>query len=207
MNKTNLFSATKNFLFLPLCAGSVFFFSSCNDDEIKKEDTPEMITEVNLIFTPVGGGATVTATATDPDGEGVQDIQTDGPIILSAQKTYTLELELINGLEDPSNPGYDISEEVEEEADEHQFFFSWTNNVFSNPSGNGNIDNRNDPVNYSDEDVNGLPLGLETSWTTASAASGKFRILLKHQPEIKSATSSSADGETDLDIEFDVTIQ
>ena len=101
-----------------------------------------------------------------------------------------------------------ITEEVVEESHEHMFFFSWTNNVFSDPTGNGNIDNRNDDINYEDADYNGLPLRLETSWTTgAAAAAGAFRVLLKHQPDIKNATSSSTTGETDLDITFTINVE
>ena len=185
---------------------SMAVMTSCDEDPVK-EDTPELITEVTLTFTPAGGGAVVVVTATDPDGDGVQPIAADGPISLEANKVYTLSLTLVNGLVAPTDPAYDITTEIEEEKDEHMFFFSWTNNVFANPAGNGNVDNRNDAVNYNDEDTNGLPLGLSTDWTAASAtASGEFTVLLKHQPDIKSATSSSADGETDVDVTFDVAI-
>ena len=146
-------------------------------------------------------------TAEDPDGEGVQDIQTDGPITLDHDKSYTLSLSLVNGLAQPSDPEYDITEEVSEESDEHLFFFSWTNNVFADPAGNGNVDNRTDPLNYEDVDANGLPLGLETSWTTGSASSGNFRLMLKHQPDLKSATSDASTGDTDFDLTFDVVVQ
>jgi hypothetical protein len=118
-----------------------------------------------------------------------------------------MTITLINGLANPSDPAYDVTAEVEEEGDEHMFFFSWTNNVFSDPTGNGNIDNRNDDVNYEDSDANSFPLGLETSWTTAGVSSGNFRVMLKHQPEQKSATSSSNTGETDLDVTFTVAVQ
>lgn len=181
--------------------------SGCGDDDPEKEDTPELITYATLTFTPTGGGASVIVKATDPDGEGVQDLIIDGPINLLTNKTYVLTIELINGLADPSEPEYDITAEVEEEGDEHLFFFGWTNNVFSNPAGNGNIDNRTDAVNYNDEDDDGLPLGLNTSWTTATtAASGTFRVLLKHQPDLKSATSTSSMGESDLDLTFTIAI-
>jgi hypothetical protein len=116
-------------------------------------------------------------------------------------------LTLANGLVKPSDPEYDVTEEVEAEGDEHIFFFSWTNDVFSDPSGNGNIDNRADDVNYQDEDINGLPLGLETIWTAGAASSGEFRVVLKHQPDLKSATSESGIGETDLDLTFTVKIE
>jgi hypothetical protein len=194
-------------LFSSLALVSMSFLTSCDDDDPKKENTPELITEVTLTFTPTGGGSTVTATATDPDGEGVQNLTVDGPINLAVDKTYTLSLELINGLADPSEPEYDITAEVEEEGDEHMFFFGWTNNVFNNPAGNGNIDARADAVNYNDEDDNGLPIGLSTSWTSAaSAASGTFTVMLKHQPDLKSETSTSSTGESDLDVTFTINV-
>lgn len=192
---------------MALAIASVSVISGCDDDDPKKEDTPELITKATLTFTPSAGGAPVVVTATDPDGEGVQDITVDGPINLAAAKSYTLSIQLINELAAPTDAEYNITEEVEEEGDEHMFFFSWTNNVFNDPTGNGNIDNRNDDVNYDDEDANGLPLGLETFWTTGTASSGKFRIMLKHQPELKTASSTSSTGETDLDIEFTINVQ
>jgi hypothetical protein len=186
------------------------FLSSCKKDDPEPENIPELITKAKLKFTPTGGAA-VEVTATDPDGEGVQNIKIDGPINLIKGTTYTLSLELYNELYKSTEEGYNISDEVAEEADEHQFFFEWTAGVFSNPTGNGNIDNKSDPVNYgSSVDSKGLPLGLTTSWTTsagASAGANRFRILLKHQPEIKSATSTSADGESDLDLTFTIAIQ
>jgi hypothetical protein len=190
-----------------LAIGLTSFMSSCGDDDPKKENVPELITEATLTFTPVGGGAAIVATATDPDGEGVQDLTVDGPIELTINTSYTLTIELINGLADPSEEEYDITAEVEEEGDEHMFFFAWTNNVFSNPTGNGNVDNRSDAVNYNDEDENGLPLGLSTNWTSAaSAADGTFRLILKHQPDLKSDVSTSSTGETDLDLTFTISI-
>jgi hypothetical protein len=191
---------------------SIGFLSGCDDGDPKKENTPELITKATLVFTPSGGGSAVTVTATDPDGEGVQDITVDGPINLAANKTYTLTLALINELAKPADPGYNITEEVEEEGDEHIFFFSWTNNVFSDPAGNGNVDNRGDVVNYTggpnSKDANNRPLGLTTTWTSAaSTASGSFRVLLKHQPNLKSDTSDSNTGDTDLDITFTINIQ
>lgn len=185
----------------------VSMFSACSDDDPKKENTPELITEVTLTFTPTGGGSVVEAIATDKDGEGVQKLTVDGPIDLAAGATYTLTIELINGLVDPTEDEYDITAEVREEGHEHMFFFGWTNNVFSDPAGNGNIDTRADDVNYTDEDDNELPIGLSTRWTAAeSSASGTFRVMLKHQPKKKTATSTSATGESDIDLTFTVNV-
>jgi hypothetical protein len=92
------------------------------------------------------------------------------------------------------------------------FFFGWTANLFADPTGDGNIDNRTDAVNYSGAsnalDENNLPLGLTTTWTTTgSSGGGTFRVLLKHQPELKSANSTSTVGETDLDLTFNIGVQ
>ncbi len=200
--------ATLKNLSLALFAVGVLMLAGCEDDDPKKEDTPELITKATLTFTPNGGGSAVVVSATDPDGEGVQDIRVDGPINLAANTTYTLSIALINELADPSDEEYNITEEVEEEGDEHMFFFGWSNSAFSNPAGNGNIDARVDAVNYLDEDEGGLPIGLSTSWTTGTAVSrATFRVILKHQPDLKTATSGSQVGETDLDIEFTLNVQ
>lgn len=189
--------------------GVIFLIlSGCEAEDPVKENTPELITRVTLTFVPTDGGAPVTATASDPDGDGVQDIAVDGPINLTASVSYTLTLSLINELAETSSPEYDITEEVEEEGNEHMFFYGWTHNVFSDPTGDGNIDNRDGIVNYQDVDAKNLPIGIITKWTAgaASSSSGVFRIVLKHQPELKTSTSDANTGETDLDIEFEINV-
>jgi hypothetical protein len=190
----------------------LFIFSaiiSCNPDDPKKEDAPELITKATLTFTPQGGGNTVTVSATDPDGEGVQDLQAEDNILLATGKTYDLSISMINELAAPGEDGYDITEEVEEEGAEHLLLFSWNNNIFSSPSGNGNIDNRSDEVIYTDTDSKNLPVGLTTRWTTPQTGglSGSLRVVLKHQPGLKSQTSGINIGETDMDLTFTVNIQ
>jgi hypothetical protein len=185
--------------------------SSCSLDDPQKEEAPELVTRATLTFTPAGDGTPTIVTATDPDGEGFQDIAVDGPIDLETNKTYILTLTLINQLAELTDPAYNITDEVEEEGIEHQFYFGWTGNVFSNPTGDGNIDNKDDAVNYTgganSKDANNRPLGLTTTWTsTANVASGTFRVLLKHQPDLKSDTSDSNTGETDLDISFTINV-
>ena len=192
----------------------MLFLASCSKDEPKKEDTPELITKATLVFTPVDGSAAVTVTATDPDNQGSQPIRVDGPINLVKNKTYVMTIELINGLAKPTDAAYDVTEEVEEEGDEHQFFFSWTNSAFSSPTGDGNIDNPNDGLNYTggtnSKDKDGGNLGLTTTWTTANPSgsiSSNFRVVLKHQPGLKTNTSDANTGETDLDLTFVLNVQ
>ena len=196
---------------------AIFFMAlvitSCSkDEEPQKEDVPELITKATLTFTPTSGDLVV-VTATDPDGIGVKDLTVDGAINLRKDQTYVLTIQLLNGLAQPTDDEYNVTDEVESEGDEHQFFFAWTKGVFADPSGNGNIDNGTDALNYSggatSKDKNGRALGLTTTWTTTDAVidDASFHVLLKHQPDLKSDTSDSNSGETDLDITFVVNVE
>lgn len=191
------------FLFAFLLLG---LFSSCGDDDDKPVETEEEeITRVSLTFTPTSGGDPIVATWFDADGEG-----SGAPIIddieLEESETYMLDLMLTNTL---GSTDEDITAEISEEDDEHMFFFSFTNDIFSDPTGNGNVDDRNDPINYNDQDSNGLPVGLSTTWTAGEALSspGEFNIVLKHQPELKTSSSDATVGGTDVDITFSINIQ
>ena len=184
---------------------TLFIFTACEEDDAapEEEHEEEVITDVKLIFTPASGSV-VTARAQDPDGEGVQELQVLDAINLAQGTTYILTFEIMNNLE---TPGEDIGEEIAEEDDEHQIFFAFTDGAFSNPTGNGNIDNASDPINYNDSDGNGNPVGLNTSWTTAGASTGTFTVRLQHQPDVKTATSGANDGDTDFELQFVLNIE
>ena len=184
---------------------TLFIFTACEEDEAAPEEENEMevFTDVKLVFTPTGGGAAVEAAAQDPDGAGVQELQVLGAINLAANTSYTLTMVIENCLESPCEL---MNEEIEEEDDEHQFFFAFTNDAFTSPAGNGNIDSASDPINYNDSDGNGNSLGLNTSWTTGPASTGTFTVQLQHQPDVKTATSGSTDGDTDWALTFNLNI-
>jgi hypothetical protein len=184
---------------------TLFIFTACEEDEAapEEENEVEVFTDVKLVFTPIGGGAAVEAAAQDPDGAGVQELQVLGAINLAANTEYLLSLMIENCLEDPCE---DMNEEIAEEAEEHQFFFAFTNDAFTSPVGNGNMDNASDPINYIGFDGNGNPVGLNTNWTTGSASTGTFTVQLQHQPDVKTATSGSTDGDTDFALTFNLNI-
>lgn len=197
----------KKYYFYLLLAG-MLGFTACSDDEVPPEEPElEVITDVSLVFTNNANAAdVVTARAQDPDGEGVQDLQVLDPINLTAGATYTLTFVITNAL-DPTDPE-DVTEEIEDEDDEHQFFYSFTDGAFTSPTGNGNVDTASDPLNYLDQDDDMNPVGLSTSWTAGAASTGgTFRVILKHQPDIKTSTTGSTDGDTDFDLSFVLNIQ
>ena len=115
----------------------------------------------------------------------------DAPVIingtLQANTVYDGTLELLNESEAPAE---DISEEIKEEDEDHQFFFS--------VSGNLDLD-----INYNDQDGNGNPVGLASIATAGNTSQGQLTIILRHEPD-KSATGvsdgdiSNAGGETDI---------
>jgi len=198
----------KNYSVMAMLFGAVVM-TSCKPDEIvpEEENELEVITDVKLVFTNTADATDIVeARAQDPDGTGVEDLAILDEINLDTSKTYTLTFEIFNNLD---SPGENIGNEILEEDEEHQIFFSFSNDAFSNPLGNGNIDNAADPINYNDSDANGNSVGLSTNWTTPSTqlTGGNFTVRLQHQPDVKTASSGANDGDTDFELSFFLNIQ
>jgi hypothetical protein len=171
--------------------------SACNDDDPEIENQEELITTVRLTFTPTGNtGSQVIATWQDRDGDGGNP-PVVSPITLSPNTTYTLAVALSD---DSKSPSVNITEEVEEEAEEHQLFFRTTLTGMT--------------IAYNDQDGNNRPLGLVNTVTTPTAGSGTLTVILRHEPN-KTATGvaggdpTNAGGETDIETTppFSVTVR
>lgn len=174
----------------------VFSMNSCKKDPVEPviENEEEVITTLNFTLTPDGGGDAVIFSFQDLDGDGGSAAVIENGI-LAANTTYTGALELLNETESPAE---DITEEVEEEAEEHQLFFETTLTALA--------------VSYADTDADGNPIGLATTVTTGDAEMGTLTITLRHEP-VKDGTGVSdgditnAGGETDIEVTFDVDVQ
>ncbi len=190
----------KTFKTITLLFISALIFTACNNDDDDASlpvpvNEEEVITTLTATLTPVGSGATVTLQTRDLDGNGP-----DAPVVtplgvLQANTIYNVSLVLLNETESPAEL---INEEIEEEDDEHQFFYQATNNV-------GMFD-------YSDFDGNGDPIGLAFTLTTTDAATGTITITLRHEPVKDAAGVSDGDitnagGETDIQATFNVTVE
>lgn len=178
-------------------ASTAFLFSSCKKDNNTPvdENETELITTVQLTFSPQNGGNDIVYKFVDKDGAGGND-----PIItndtLSANTTYNLS---VSFLDETSNPPDTITNEVREENLDHQVFFQ--------PDSNLNIS-----FSYNDVDDHGHPLGLQDIAATGAASSGNLKITLRHQPDksginVPSGDITNAGGETDAEVTFDVVIQ
>lgn len=176
--------------FAVFIVATVLFISGCSDNNVINPPNPneeELITTVILNFLNLTTGQTLTFEFDDPDGEGGNPPVRFDSIRLASNSTYDLEILLLDRSKTPVDT---VSEEIEEEADEHQFFFTPVNADVS--------------IVYLDFDKNNVPLGLKSRWTTGNISNGAVNIVLKHQPGIK-PTSGAGDpniGETDVEVEF-----
>ena len=175
---------------------SSLVFISCDpaDDPIPVNEE-EVITTMTATLTPTGGGTAIVLKTQDLDGNGP-----NAPVItvsnpLAINTVYTGVMEVLNETESPAE---DITEEVLEEALEHQFFFTPTNGIAT--------------VAYTDTDSEGNPVGIQFTLTTTDAGSGTITISLVHEPEktepgVSSGDITNAEGETDIDATFSIVVQ
>ena len=176
------------------CLMFFLIFTSCGKDDPVIPNEEELITTVNVTLTPNGGGADVVLSYKDLDGDGSGAPEITGGDLL-ANQLYNGTIELLNETEDPAE---DITEEVQEEDEDHQFFFGSSISDIS--------------FAYSDEDADGNPVGLNFILTTGNAAAGTISVTLIHEP-IKDALGvpdgdiTNAGGESDIDVDLPVNVQ
>lgn len=168
-------------------------FTSCEKDPVI-ENEEEVITTLIYTLTPTAGGDATVLRFQDLDGDGGNAPTIEGGT-LTANTTYTGVLELLNEQESPAE---DITEEVAEEDEEHQFFFETTVPSLS--------------ISYDDEDADGNPIGLRSNLSTGDAGSGTITVILRHEPNktasgVADGDSSNAGGETDIEVTFDIDVQ
>ena len=178
---------------------SIIFLSSIILTSCSKSEDPEPVNEEEIIttitVTLVNGSNTIELKSKDLDGDGP-----NAPVItvsgnLAANTTYNGTITLLNETETPAE---DITKEVKEEGDEHQFFYSATNSIAT--------------FAYSDTDSNSNPIGLSFTLTTTTAGTGVVGVILRHEPNktasgVSTGDITNAGGATDVDVSFNVTVQ
>jgi hypothetical protein len=179
-------------------------FASCESDDPEPENDGEVITDVTLNFQELDEsgnpiGLITSFTASDPEGIEVGGSPTIQPVSLTRGKTYRMTIEVMNSIDNE-----DITEEILEEADEHQFFFlgsAFSSNIMT--------------IIY--DDPSGELIGLQNILTISSSPgtnNTQMQVVLRHDLDknFPGATNPNfanfvqAGGETDLDITFPVVI-
>ncbi len=180
----------KNFKLL----ASLLFLSltvfSCTDDPDPVNEE-EVITTMTVTLSANAVGTPVELKYVDLDGDGP-----NAPVItvsgdLASETVYNGSIVLLNETESPAE---NITEEVEEEDDEHQFFYTVGAGLDA-------------AVEYGNFDGNLNPLGTEFLLSTGAAGSGTLTFTLRHEPKKPNDGLSDAGGSTDISATFALTVQ
>ncbi len=163
---------------------SNMMFTACTKEKATEENTEELITTVIVKLTPVAGGSPLEFKYEDIDGVGGA-AATFQEIVIAPNKVYNAQIILLDKTKSPVDT---VSAEVEEEANDHQFYFT--------PNSGVNL-----TVSNLETDPLGRPLGLTSTWATGAASTGKIFITLKHKPGIKGTSDAITVGETDVSTE------
>jgi len=170
-------------------------FIGCDDDDnptIPNEE--EVITTVIYSLVPEGGGEEVLFTFRDMDGDGAGEPVITGGTLQSGT-VYNGTLTFLNETETPAE---DVTEEIRNEDEEHQVFFSSPGDIV---------------VSYSDKDENENPIGLATKLDAGTTTgTTTLKIVLIHEPDkaadgVSEGDPTNAGGETDIDVSFTVEIE
>ncbi|WP_316930194.1 type 1 periplasmic binding fold superfamily protein [Aquimarina megaterium] len=197
---------TRKLLSTLIVGGILFASCSSDDDNPVPVNEEELITKMTVSL--VGGGGTVTLVVADEDGA-------DGPVApvitvsgnLTANTTYTGSVELLNESESPAEL---INEEIEAEADEHQFFYEASSalNITTAYTDKESDYKKEDGTSFTTTN----PVGLTFTVTTTDAGTGTLTVTLRHQPNkaadgVAAGNIANAGGDTDITQSFDITVQ
>lgn len=178
-----------------LAFGSIFFIACSSDDDKVPEiiNEEEVITTMKVTLTPENRGETIVFSYQDLDGDGSNEavVQTEN---LAVNTRYDASILLLNETVEPME---NITLEVEEEGEEHQFFYN-------NDAGM--------TTTYADMDANGNPIGVDFVLHTSGANSGSLTVVLRHEPNknaegVNEGNIENAGGETDILVTFDIVVQ
>jgi len=204
---------------MPIAASILLTLSACSDVEGHDHDghdhhdhEHEVMTTVILTFTDIATAEELVFTWADPENDGSPVVD---DILLVDGVDYAVGLQILNELEEPAE---DITPEIADEDDEHQFFF--TGSAVEGPATGANPDAVVVHA-YADTDINGLPLGLENDILTVAAGSGDFTVTLRHMPpesgnavkveglaeDVAEGGFSSIGGADDIQITYSLTVE
>jgi hypothetical protein len=172
---------------------ALLFMTSCTDDDaVTIINEEELITTVELELTNSADATNVVLfKSVDIDGEGP-----DNPVItitgtVNANSTYQGAVRFLN---ESIAPSENITEEVIEEGDEHEVFYSSSLADFS--------------ITKIDLDANGNPLGVITTLQTGAIGTGTLTVVLRHEPtKPNDNTLIGAGGETDVQVSFTLAVE
>ncbi|MDA9056534.1 type 1 periplasmic binding fold superfamily protein [Flavobacteriaceae bacterium] len=183
----------KNIKFLTLVLAVSTLFIGCSKDDDARPlpvNEEEVITTLTVTLVPNDGSTAITLQTRDLDGDGPNE-----PVIttgnLATGVTYSGSIVLLN---ESVNPAENITDEVEEESNEHQFFYTAAAGLDVTTSGE-NLDSE------------GNKLGTEFTLVAGAVSSGTLTFTLRHEPNKPNTGLNDAGGESDVIALFNVAVQ
>ncbi len=165
-----------------------------NATDPQPADENELITSVLLRFTEQGTTNTQTFTFQDKDGDGGAAPTKFDSITLTANKSYSLTVEV---LDESKTPTQTITDEIRAQKEEHLFLFTPTPATLLT-------------YTYGDLDSRNFPVGLTGSVRTGVAGTGQLNVRLRHQPPINGVAvknGTASPGSDDVNLNFSLTIR
>lgn len=174
----------------------LLFLLACLDPEKHDHDHDhenEVITTLTLTLTDSENNEQE-ATWADPENDGDPTVDS---ISLVLGETYSVSVSFWNELE---NPAEELTQEILDEADEHQIFFDGEDLIAHS---------------YDDQDGNGNPIGIENSLEALVTGEGILIVGLQHLPDqdgtalktIDLEATWIAEGEAGLPGEWDALVE
>lgn len=140
--------------------------ASCKKEtQPAEENENELITTIQLDLTKRGTADKLIYVWEDADGPG-GEIPAIDDIVLEPNTVYDVKVTL---WDKSKTPAEDVTEEVRGESENHRFYYETS-------AGSGIT------ITDFDNDINGVPLGITSVWTTTGAATGTFSLILRHYP-------------------------
>lgn len=161
---------------IALLSFSILTFSCKKDDPIQEHEN-EQINQVQLTFHNETNHKIFTWSLDQKD-----------TIMLDAYQTYELSVAFLHV---DKGEAEDLTEEIEEEAENHQIVYS------IEPASLASI-------TYLDKDANDLPIGLDSRINVLAPGNGTFRVALKH---FNGTKNNPASGSYDVDVQFPIQIK
>ena len=176
----------------------ILLFASCSDDpasvDTEGPGESELITRVTLELEELDAednptGNVFTAVWEDADGPGGED-PTVQELELTNGTNYSGSIELLDTTDDPPE---DITEEVKEEDEEHQFFYEFRGSGIQ--------------IERLDTDGNGFKLGLDFRVEVQSdATNGDLNVTLLHFEDAEKNSDDFPSDQTGIDTDVDIDI-
>ena len=180
----------KKVKFLTISIFAIALFASCSDDDVPEPvNEEEVITTLTVTLDSGSGSVVMQYQDLDGDGPDAGTVTVSGP--LSANTSYDGSIVLLNETEDPAE---NVTEEIEEEDLDHQFFYTVGSGL-------------DVTTEYTSFDSAGNELGLTFLLNTAGASSGGLTFTLRHEPKKPNTGLTDAGGSTDLEATFDIVVE